>query len=219
MTFTGLQYNTSYFYTIISDSGYDTAQAWGNFNTLPLSILSQVPSGLTAVTADSNTVNLNWNDPSDPLGVITGYQIYRDGAVIGTCTASNYTDNTVTEGVSYRYTVNAYDAIGNVSDQSSPVRIVAPIRPVDITSYNVTQLSSDSATISWSTNIATRSIVNFGSTHGRSDSQTGNSDLLTDHSITFTGLQSNTTYYYTINADSGYATDKVWAYFRTPPSQ
>ena len=219
MTFSGLQSNTNYYYTINADSGYTIDKAWGNFRTLPPSVMALVPTGLTAVAADSNTIDLSWNDPIDPTGVIAGYQIYRGDEVIGTCSVSNYTDSTVIEGESYQYKVYAYDAIGNVSPRSNPVRVKTPIRPVTITSYNVTQLGSDTATINWTTNIATRSIVNFGSTHSRSDSQTDTSDLLTDHSMTFTGLQSNTNYYYTINADSGYTIDKAWGNFRTPPSQ
>lgn len=79
-----------------------------------------IPTGLTLESSTESLVSISWNDPADNLGV-TGYRVYRGGTLIGTTTSVTYTDNTVTEGNTYTYTVSAINAAGDESAQSSPV--------------------------------------------------------------------------------------------------
>jgi chitodextrinase len=77
------------------------------------------------VTATS--VSLSWNASSDNVGV-TGYTVYRNGTPLGTTgsTATTYTDAAVAPSTSYSYTVDAFDAAGNHSAQSSPLPVTTP---------------------------------------------------------------------------------------------
>ena len=63
---------------------------------------------------------LSWAASSDNVGV-TGYRVFRDGAQVGTPATTSYTDTGLTAATTYRYTVAAVDAAGNVSSQSAAV--------------------------------------------------------------------------------------------------
>jgi len=79
-----------------------------------------VPTGLRIVSKTKNSVELIWNRSSDNVSV-SGYEIYRNGIKIGTSLTSGYTDTDLKEDSIYEYTVKAFDAAGNISDESEPV--------------------------------------------------------------------------------------------------
>jgi acid phosphatase len=58
---------------------------------------------------------------------VAGYEVYRDGARVATVRgATAWTDSTVQPSTPYAYTVDAFDAAGNVSTQSSPANVTTP---------------------------------------------------------------------------------------------
>ena len=69
-------------------------------------------------SATLTSVSLSWAASTDDVGV-AGYQIYRNGVQVGTITDTNYTDSGLTGNTAYTYSIDAYDAAGNVSPQSS----------------------------------------------------------------------------------------------------
>jgi chitodextrinase len=79
------------------------------------------PAGLNG-TAASRSASLTWLASSDDVGV-SGYRVYRDGAAIATTATPGYADSGLTPGTTYSYTVAAYDAAGNLSDQSAPASL------------------------------------------------------------------------------------------------
>ena len=68
---------------------------------------------------------LSWTASTDNVGV-TGYQVLRNGTQIGTTTSTSYTDTSVAANTTYTYTVQAYDAAGNVSAASSGLSVTTP---------------------------------------------------------------------------------------------
>jgi hypothetical protein len=76
------------------------------------------PTGLSATAVSSSQINLSWTASTDDVGV-TGYRIYRGGSQVGTSPTTNYTDAGLNPSTAYSYTVAAYDAAGNVSDEST----------------------------------------------------------------------------------------------------
>src|SRR5215831_2189897 len=77
------------------------------------------PSGLSASTASSSQINLAWGASSDNVGV-TGYRVYRGGALLATLAAATaYQDTGLSPSTTYSYTVQAFDAAGNASPQSA----------------------------------------------------------------------------------------------------
>lgn len=84
------------------------------------------PTNLTAVSNSRRKVTLNWGASTDNVGV-TGYNVWRSTSQAGTYTkvttvnALTFTDAGLTSGATYFYYVNAVDAAGNVSANSSIV--------------------------------------------------------------------------------------------------
>ncbi|MFD5560030.1 glycoside hydrolase family 6 protein [Kitasatospora griseola] len=75
------------------------------------------PTGLAATTT-ANSVALTWSAATDNVGV-TGYDVYRGGALVGSTASTSYTDTGLTASTAYSYTVKARDAAGNVSPASA----------------------------------------------------------------------------------------------------
>ncbi|MBX4189033.1 hypothetical protein KW785_00370 [Candidatus Parcubacteria bacterium] len=87
-----------------------------------------VPQNLQGTASDTTHVNLSWSASTDNVAV-TGYKIFKNGALLNTVTNTSYTDGTVVAGTSYSYSVSAMDAAGNSSAQSSPVSVLTPVDP------------------------------------------------------------------------------------------
>ena len=68
---------------------------------------------------------LTWTASTDNVGV-TGYDVLRNGSVIGSATSPTFTDTTVTTNQTYSYTVRAKDAAGNPSPASTALPVTTP---------------------------------------------------------------------------------------------
>jgi hypothetical protein len=79
-----------------------------------------VPTNLAATAVTSSSVSLTWTASADNVGV-AGYHVFRNNAQVATTTGASYTDIGLTASTAYTYTVNAFDAAGNVSAVSSPI--------------------------------------------------------------------------------------------------
>jgi chitodextrinase len=136
---TAVSPSTTYSYTV------DAFDAAGNHSaqSSPVSVTTpalqdtqppSVPIGLTATATSATQVNLSWQASADNVGV-TGYIIYRDGATLASVsgTTLSYSDIGVIPSTTYSYTVDAFDAAGNLSAQSSPVSVTTPAMPTNMT--------------------------------------------------------------------------------------
>jgi len=92
------------------------------------------PTGLNAVAVSGCRVDLNWNASTDNVGV-TGYGIYRDGALIASVGGSilSFQDTTVSPATPYSYTVDAVDGATNRSVQSAPSAVTIPSGACSVT--------------------------------------------------------------------------------------
>jgi chitodextrinase len=161
------------------------------------------PTSLTATAVAPAQVNLSWPASDDDVGV-TGYRIFRGGALLTTVAggATTYQDTTVVGSTTYSYTVQARDAAGNFSGHS-PAAIVSTPATLDTTAPTVptgltaTAVSLSQINVSW-----TASTDNVGVTGYRI---VRNGVPLVDVPGNVTsyenrGLQSSTTYIYTVRA-------------------
>ncbi|RMI09511.1 hypothetical protein EBM89_10030 [Cellulomonas triticagri] len=82
----------------------------------------------TASGVGSDHVTLEWPAATSDSGV-AGYEVQRDGAVVGRTTTTTLTDRDVLPGTSYTYTVRAYDRAGQFSAPSAPVEVTTPDGP------------------------------------------------------------------------------------------
>lgn len=84
-----------------------------------------VPGGLASPSRTATTVNLAWNAATDNSGGsgVAGYDVYRNGSLVGSPSATQYTDGGLTASTAYTYTVRARDNAGNASAQSSSISV------------------------------------------------------------------------------------------------
>src|SRR5206468_1193317 len=76
------------------------------------------PAALTGIAANDKAITLAWTAATDNVGV-TGYSIYRNGALVTTTTATSYADSGLAAATAFTYSVRAIDAAGNVSASSN----------------------------------------------------------------------------------------------------
>jgi acid phosphatase type 7 len=82
-----------------TDSGSDSCHGGG---PPPDSEPPTAPTSLTATASSPTRVDLDWNASSDNVAV-TGYEVYRDGALLATATGTSYADTTASPGTTYAY--------------------------------------------------------------------------------------------------------------------
>jgi len=97
-----------------------TVTAASNDTTPP-----SVPGGLAAPSKTATTVNLAWSAATDNSGGsgVAGYDVYRNGSLVGSPSATQYTDGGLTASTAYTYTVRARDNAGNASAQSGSISV------------------------------------------------------------------------------------------------
>lgn len=78
------------------------------------------PTSLAVLDTTISSVDLSWSASTDNVGV-TGYNIYRDGSLVGNSTSTAITINSLQEDTTYTFSVTAVDAIGNESSHSNTV--------------------------------------------------------------------------------------------------
>ena len=120
----GTKRGTAYGYSLFE------LEVWGSNpngdNTAPTA-----PSGLTSTGTTSSTVGLQWTAATDNVGV-TGYDVLRNGSVVGSPTGTAFTDTGLASGTAFTYTVKARDAAGNLGPASNAVQATTqPAAPGD----------------------------------------------------------------------------------------
>jgi kumamolisin len=205
---------TNLYYSAVP--GYDDATGWGSFNGANLladlsptpTTAPSAPTGLTA-TPGNSSVTLSWAASAGA----TSYNVYRgtspggegSTAIISDITATTYTDSTVTNGVTYYYEVSATNSVGT-SGFSNEVSATPAAPTLAITGGPTATGSSTSAQIQWTTNVASNSVVLYGTSSSRLTQTASNSSLVSAHSLTLSSLSRRTTYYYQVSSTAGSTT-------------
>lgn len=117
-TDTGLAANTTYSYTVkAKDAAGNVSAASASASATtgqPDTTAPSAPQNVTATAQSSSSIQVAWSASTDNVGV-TGYEVYRGGALVGTATGTTYTDTGLAAATAYTYTVKAKDAAGNLS--------------------------------------------------------------------------------------------------------
>jgi uncharacterized repeat protein (TIGR02543 family) len=97
----------------------------------------------------------------------------------------------------------AKDAAGNVSTPYSALVVITPIdttKPVIISGPTVTSVSNTTAVVEWQTNEPAKGGLSYGLTSPPATTGPAETDFLTSHSLTISGLKGNTDYYVSVSA-------------------
>ena len=163
-----------------------------------------VPGTLTATAVGNTSIELTWRRSMDNVGV-SGYRIFRNGAVLVTITATHYTDTGLAASTTYSYTVRALDAAGNESNPAAAASARTPGPPAgsDTTpptapgTPTATAINSTRIDLSWSA--STDAVGVSGYRVFRNGSTTPHATV-TATNYSDTGLTASTTYTYTVRA-------------------
>jgi len=112
----------NYAVTAYDAAGNISGQSGGiSATTLAADTMAPSTPSISAI-ATSTGIYVTWGQSFDSFG-ITGYYLYKDGAQIANINSMSYLDTNVASNTLYAYTVSAYDAAGNISDQAPPAKI------------------------------------------------------------------------------------------------
>jgi chitodextrinase len=155
-TVTGLTEGTDYVLTIKAVDESDnvsTASAPLNVKTIIIDTTApSAPTGLASSEVTTTGLKLSWTASTDDVGV-TGYQVFKDGELIGTSLTTSFDVSGLTDGTSYSFTVKALDEADNVSVASDALAVItvaldkeAPTAPTGLTT---SALTATGVTVSW----------------------------------------------------------------------
>lgn len=172
--------------TAYSSTASDTTNADTAISTIEVS----------AVTATSATITWTTNHAADSqvdYGTTSGYgSTENDGAMVTSHTISL---TGLTAGTTYHYQVTS---TGNTT-VTSVDDTFETLPATQISGVSVNSITATSATITWTTNHAANSQIDYGLTSGYG-SVKSNASLVTSHSIVITGLTSGSTYHYRVTS-------------------
>ncbi len=156
---------------------------------------------LSASGTTETTTNLSWSGATDNVAV-TGYDVFRNGALIGsTTTATTFAVTGLTASTVYSFTVKSKDAAGNVSLVSNTVTVTTLTPAPDTTAPNAPTLSA-SGTTSTTTNLswtgATDNVAVTGYDVLRNGALIGSTTTATTFAVT--GLTASTAYTFNVRA-------------------
>ena len=144
------------------------------------------PAGMQAPILQvlgSHSIEVTWEPPKQPNGIITSYELHRDGTLIQTTesgTASmQYVDYEVQPGQTYTYTVTAFNSKGEVTSPPASARTYAS-SPQGLEPPEVRPLSATSAVAVWSAPL-------------KPNGDIYNYTLYVDNRVEFSGKQLSTT--------------------------
>ena len=175
------------------------------------------PPAITAVAATSDTsttATITWST-DEPSSSSVAYGT-SPGSLTSTATGTGLTTthsvsiSGLTPSTTYYYDVTSTDGAGNSSTSpatsGSPASFVT-VAPADTTAPVVSAVSSTptSATVvvTWSTDENSTSVVQYGTSASSLTSNGGSAALVTNHSVTVTGLTPTTQYYFrVVSADA-----------------
>ncbi|WP_142433724.1 fibronectin type III domain-containing protein [Enterococcus mundtii] len=93
-----------------------------NAQTLPDTVSPDIVENFRAESVTKNSMTLKWNEGTDNVGVVR-YELVRKGNgnedIVQNTNKTEFTDSGLTPDTSYTYTLKAYDAAGNVSEETS----------------------------------------------------------------------------------------------------
>ncbi len=120
------------------------------------------PGNLSVNVISQTQVDLSWTASTDAVGV-SGYNIIRNGAQIGTTATLTYSDMSASANTTYSYTVTARDAAGNISGPSNSAAATTPPNPPDTQAPTVSLTSpANGAVINGTVTISASASDNVG---------------------------------------------------------
>jgi hypothetical protein len=210
MGLSGLQANTLYNYRVRSKDAAGNLAVSGNFtfttqaapDTTPPTISNVAASG---VGSSSATITWSTNEASDSqveYGLTTSY---GSATPVNTSMVTSHSLglSSLQANTLYNYRVKSKDAAGNLAVSANftfTTQAAPDTTPPTISNVAASSVGSSSATITWSTNEASDSQVEYGLTTSYGSATPVNTSMVTSHSLGLAGLEAGKTYNYRVKS-------------------
>ena len=162
-------------------------------------ILVLIPAAVAAGQA-----TLSWLPNTEPN--LAGYKVYFGQASrtyqapVDVANSIGYTLTGLQEGVVYYFAVTAYNSGGESAFSSEVSLLVTDTTPPAISAVAVPVKTTGGATITWTTNEASDSQVEYGTTTAYGNLTTLNVSLVTSHLVTLSGLVEGRLYHFRLRS-------------------
>ena len=205
-TDSGLTNGTEYWYAVSGFNSFGAGSESTEVSATPASA-PPAPATLTAIAGNAQ-VTLSWSMVADA----SGYRVYRaEGTFGGTLTRiheianSNtimYTNTGLTNGTTYRYTVRAFNDVGESPNSSEVSATPTAAVTLPAAPANLSAAAGDAqVTLSWNrVTGADEYRVYRAATLSGTLTRIAEGTTITDPTYTDTGLTNGTTYRYTVRA-------------------
>src|SRR3990172_9960687 len=185
---------------------------WPRFLIVAIFVL--IFSGITNPVYSGQSV-LTWTPPTTnadgtPLTDLSGYKVYYGTAsgnystFIDAANVTSYTVPNLTNNATYYFATTAYDTSANESgfsnEVSKTIAGTSDTTPPIHSNITTGTITSTSAVITWTTDEASTSQTDYGTTSSYGSSTTIDNTLVTSHSVTISGLSSWTTYHFRVKS-------------------
>ena len=191
--------------TVSALSDWAVTAANGTHQTCGLAVTSPTdmtapaaPTGVAKTSSTQTSLSLSWAASSDNVGT-TGYTVYVNGVASSAASGTSRTVSGLSCGSSYTVGVDAYDAAGNHSAQSSTTMSTSacPDTTAPSTPTNLTKTASTPTSLALSWTTSTDNVGVTGYTLYVNGAQVG---ATTGTSMSATGLTCGTTYTVAVDA-------------------
>jgi hypothetical protein len=228
VTLGGLTSGVTYDFAVVSanSAGSSTTSANFTFVTAAPPVGAPVISAVTAnpITGTSASVTWTTDQASSSLVNYGTTSAYGSSSVLKSALLTSHSVilNGLTPGTTYDYAVVSANSTGSSATSANFTFVTLPqaVGSPVITAVTATAVTSTSATINWTTDQASSSMVSYGTTTAYGSSSPLNSTMITSHSAILNGLTPGTTYdYAAVSANAaGNSTTSANFNFSTPGS-
>jgi hypothetical protein len=207
----GLLANTTYHYRVKSRDAAGNLATSGDytFTTATAAPDTTAPTisgvGTSGLTHNGVTIYWTTNEAADTqieYGLTTSY---GTSTIVNTTLVTSHAIglNGLLAGTTYHYRVKSRDAAGNLAtsgDYTFTTAATPDTTAPTISSVATSGLTSSGVTVNWTTNEASNTQVEYGTTTGYGSSTPLNAALVTSHSAGLSGLAAGTTYHYRVKS-------------------
>jgi hypothetical protein len=194
---TGLTLNTTYHFQVqgTDQIGQQAISTDATFTTLPA---APVVSAVTASVTSATSATITWTTDTASsstvnYGLTTAYGSTSVAAPM--TTAHSIVLTGLTPNSTYHFQVQSTDSFGQTTSAADGTFATPLPAPPTISAVSATPTAPTTATIGWTTDSASTSQVNYGTTTAYGSSTVQDPTLATSHSQGLTGLSPNTTYH------------------------
>ncbi len=196
---------------VASDAGGNNVATSGTNGsvvvTAPVDTTPPTISGVASSGVSQNAATISWttNEASDTHVDYGTTTAYGSSTPLNTTMVTSHSAalSGLTASKTYHYRVKSKDAAGNLAtsgDFTFATTATPDTTPPTISGVASSGVSQNAATISWTTNEASDTQVEYGMTTAYGSSTTLNTGLVTSHSQALSGLSGGTTYHYRVKS-------------------